>query len=127
MTQDHYKEVNDSLKLVFDLTSRIDERMKILVSNYEEAKVKIDKLADQQNAFLHKIVILETSKEAVLDLKKELVVIENKVEDFSERLMYVEKEIQSHASKWATFFDFIFKIAIIVVGALILWKLGLKP
>ncbi len=129
MDQNYYKEVSDSLKLVFDLTIRIDERMKSLIANNEEAKEKIDKLFENQTALLGKVIILENknASQFVEELKKEIDVIEGRVDHLADRLVDIEKDMQMHAGKWTSFFDFIFKIAVMVVGGIILWKLGLKP
>jgi chromosome segregation ATPase len=129
MDQNYYKEVSDSLKLVFDLTSRIDERTKTLVSNYDDAKEKIDKLAEHQSNVLLKVISLESkdSTNIVKEIKNEINVIEGRVEHLSDRLMTIEKDLQSHAGKWAVVLDFIFKIGVIVVGGLIMYKLGIKP
>src|SRR6187399_452530 len=107
MDQNYYKEVSDSLKLVFDLTSRIDERTKALVSNYDDAKEKIDKLTEHQSNVLNKVIALENrdATNIVKEIKNEINVIEDRVEHLSDRLMTIEKDLQSHAGKWQTVLD----------------------
>lgn len=129
MEEKFYKEVNDSLKLVFDATSRIDERIKILVEYHNDSKEKIEKLYDQQIAILNRMAVVENrnSSQLINDLKGEVNIIEGKVEHLSERLIHVEKEVNQTSSKWANVIDFIFKLGVVVIGSIILWKLGLKP
>lgn len=130
------QEVNESMKLVFDLTSRIDERMKILIENNNESKERIEKLFDNQTLMLNRVSAVE-NKVGILDskntnavwieLKKDLKNIESKVEGFNNRLLIVEKDMGTQSNKWANLIDFVFKIAQIVIGAIILWKIGIKP
>jgi len=129
MEENLYKEVNDALKNVFAITSRIDERMKMLVENHNEAKDKIEKLYDNQVAILNRLTVLENSNSsrAFHDLKDHFDKLESKINDMGERLFVAEKELTSTANKWGTILDFIFKVGTVVVGAIILWKLGIKP
>ena len=128
MEENLYREVSESLKLVFDITSRIDERMKVLIEKNNESKDKIEKLYDQQVTLLNRITILENKNntQVINDLKNEVNIIDGRVEHLSERLVHVEKEIHQNNSKWANIIDFIFKLATVVVGSIILWKLGVK-
>jgi hypothetical protein len=122
-------ELNESLKLVFDITSRIDERMKILIENNNDSKERIEKLFDQQIILLNRITILENKNSAqmVTELKNELTILENKVDHLSDRCIHVEKEVNQQGNKWTTLLDFTFKIGVMLIGSIILWKIGLKP
>lgn len=129
MDENFYREVSDSLKLVFDTTSRIDERIKVLIEKNNESKDKIEKLYDQQVTLLNRITILENKNntQIINDLKNEVNIIDGRVEHLSDRLVHVEKEVNQSNSKWANIIDFAFKVATIVIGAIIMWKLGIKP
>lgn len=128
MDDPFYKEVSESLKLVFDLTSRIDERMKILIESNNDYKEKIERLFIQHGETMMRINTLEnkaSSKE--LDLVKvDLEKVEEKMIHLTDRMSDVEKDIKSHSNKWTSMVDFIFKVGVIVIGGVILWKLGLK-
>jgi predicted nuclease with TOPRIM domain len=129
MEEKFYREVNDSLKMVFDITSRIDERMKVLVENNIDLRDKIEKLYDQHVAILNRLVVLENknSLQVLGDLKTDINSLESKFENMSGRLIHVEKEVTQNNSKWTNIVDFIFKLGVVVIGGIILWKLGLKP
>lgn len=129
MEEKFYREVNDSLKMVFDITSRIDERMKVLVENNIDLRDKIEKLYDQHVVILNRLVVLENknSLQALGDLKTDINSLESKFENMSGRLINVEKEVTQNNSKWTNIVDFIFKLGVVVIGGIILWKLGLKP
>lgn len=129
MEEKFYREVNDSLKMVFDITSRIDERMKVLVENNIDLRDKIEKLYDQHVVILNRLVVLENknSLQVLGDLKTDINSLESKFENMSGRLIHVEKEVTQNNSKWTNIVDFIFKLGVVVIGGIILWKLGLKP
>lgn len=120
-----YKEVSDSIKLVFDLTSRIDERVKHLVEQHNEANQRIEKLMERHENILSRISVLENKngngiKEDITELKKDFHTIEIKI-------AALEMQTSRHENKWQTVGDFIFKIAVAVIGAVIVWKITLKP
>lgn len=120
-----YREVSESIKLVFDLTSRIDERVKHLVEQHNEANQRIEKLMERHENILSRISVLENKngngmKEDISELKKGFHDIEIKV-------AAIEMQTIRHENKWQTIGDFLFKIAVAVVGAVIVWKLTVKP
>ena len=124
-----YIELSDSLKLVFDITSRIDERTKILIESNNESKSRIEKLYEQQTELINRISILESKNitQTINDLKNDISVVESKVEHLSERCLHLEKDLNQTSSKFASIIDFIFKVGVVVIGSIILWKLGIKP
>lgn len=124
-----YKELDDSLKMVFDVTSRIDERMKILIESNSESKERIEKLAEQQNHLSNRITILESSNNSrILSVvENEVKNLDNQADQFGTRLTHVEKDIAKYTNHWNTIFEFVFKIGVMIVGGIILWKLGVKP
>jgi uncharacterized protein YhaN len=127
--EEKFREVNDSLKLVFEMTARIDERMKVLIESNSESKDRIEKLYENQMTLINRIAILENknSTELITDLKNDVNIIDGKIEHLSERLIHVEKEMAQTTNKWSSVVDFIFKVGVVVIGSIILWKLGLKP
>jgi uncharacterized protein YhaN len=127
--EEKFKEVNDSLKLVFEMTARIDERMKVLIESNNESKDRIEKLYENQMTLINRIAILENKNgtQLITDLKNDVNIIDGKIEHLSERLVHVEKEMMQTNNKWSSIVDFIFKVGVVVIGSIILWKLGLKP
>lgn len=120
-----YKEVSESIKLVFDLTSRIDERVKHLVEQHNEANQRIEKLMERHENILSRLSVLENKnghgmKEDITELKKDFHAMEIKV-------AAIEMQTTRHEDKWKTIGDFIFKVTVAVVGAVIVWKLTMKP
>ena len=130
------QEVNEAIKLLSELTSRIDERTKILVENNTESKFRIEKLFDSQTLMLSRVGVVENkigvlesrnNNSSLAEIKKDLKMMENEIDVLSDRLLHVEKEVGSQSNKWSNLIDFVFKVSQIVIGAIILWKIGVKP
>ncbi len=96
ITEQFYVQVPESIKLLFDLTSRVDERVKILIQTNEklEEELKITTIRMQQ--------------------------LENKVEK-------MESFKTSTEGKFKLVLDIFWKIAIIVAGSFIVYKMGITP
>lgn len=112
-----YREVSESIKLVFDLTSRIDERVKILVEQHNEANHRIDKLVERQENILSRISVLENKNgthlnEDIADLRKLLTTHEIK-------LGALEVQSSGHANKWKLAGDFVFKALLTILGCIL--------
>lgn len=123
------RELTESLKSVFDLTSRIDERLKSLIESNSESKERIEKLVDNQTTMLNRLTVLENknySSEITL-LKNNIDVLEAQVDSIVNRVSSIENSIESHTTKWTMILDFAFKIAVVVISGIILWKMGIKP
>jgi len=129
MPNNDFKEVYEFLMTISETSNRIDERIKILIENNNESKERIEKLFDQQNLLLNRITILENrnNTQLISDLKNEITILENKIDHLSERCLHVEKEVNQNSSKWSALIDFTFKIGVVVIGSIILWKMGLQP
>lgn len=118
--------LNDSVNQVFELSSRIDERLKSLVESNQESKERIEKLVVNQTNILTRIIVLENESKTIEDVKKDIKILEQQVDLLSERVIHVEKEVGAHSNKWTNLIDFGFKVGHIVIGAIILYKLGFK-
>jgi hypothetical protein len=121
VSPEFYSQVSESIKLVFDLTSRIDERVKVLVEQHQEANSKIERLMDRQENLLSRISVLESS-----DQRTDVDAVQKDIHGIQVRLSTLEIHNQGHQNRWDKTVDFIFKIAVALVSAFALWKLGIK-
>lgn len=128
-----YKELSNSLKSVSDVTTRIDERVKVLVEDNNVFKVRFERVAEIQSALVVRLGIIESSHD-VSNLKKDIIALQEKIEYLSGKsikieqdISQMEKSIGQQDNKWANVVDFLYKVATVVIGAIILWKLGIKP
>lgn len=124
MNEHTYKEVSDSIKLVFDLTSRIDERVKMLVEQHNDTTQKIEKLMDRQENLLTRTSVLENK--SAPDTKQDLQELRHVCEELKIKVAALEIYTARHESKWQMIGDFIYKTVLTVVGLFIAYKIGLK-
>ena len=74
-------EFNDFMKMIHDVTSRIDERVKILVSNLEDTNTRFEKILDNQALLYNRVSLLES---------RDYSSIKNDLTNLSERLIAIE-------------------------------------
>jgi hypothetical protein len=131
-----YQQVNESMKHVLDLTSRIDERVKMLIDQNSIFSNKIDIMNKNYSEIVQRITILESyiDDDKIQELEKRLVILElqsNDVKGLIEKLSTFEddhKELKrfkkSAENNFKTVFDAIYKIITMLIGAYLLWKFG---
>jgi len=132
-----YQQVTESIKLVFDLTSRIDERVKNLVEQLGESQDRIDRVMDKQEAMTTRIAVLENKngtaiKEEVAEIKKnlhalqsdEMAEVKKAVHALEVKMAGIEWQSGSHENKWKLAGDFVFKLILAALGAFFAWKLS---
>lgn len=146
LSEQFYNQVSDSIKMVFDLTSRIDERVKMLIAQQKEADQKIEKVYQKNNDLMSRIVVLESkdtqsvrgdlqslqqrvaimeSSEKGKEIKKDIDSIERKLRELELKTQTLSMRTDSSESKWAKIIDFVIKLGWAVLAAYILYKLGL--
>lgn len=120
-----FSQVSQSTKSIFDLTSRMDERVKIMVQKQQETENKIDKIMDAQSALVTRITQLETiSKNTTIDAH--LDNLETRVRSLETTINELKIYSDSNTARWKTISDIAIKIFIAVIGAWIVWKLGIQ-
>lgn len=132
MSEQFYRQVSDSIKLVFDLTSRIDERVKLLVEQHNESSDRIEKLVERQESTATRLSVLENKngslylKEDFNDLRKDYRLLESKFGLQENKLIALEQSNNSQEKRWSLIIDIFFKILVTISGAVLLWKFGIK-
>lgn len=142
---DHYKDVSESIKSVFDLTSRIDERVKMLVERHEDLEQQLDKAIETQQKVLNRVTVLESrdvsslvvsSNNDINEIKQRVAIMENSnskndIEDLKQKIHLLDLRIESvnmmtanQESRWTKLFDLVFKLTIMLIGGYLLFRFG---
>jgi hypothetical protein len=133
MEDKFYCEVSDSMKMMYDLTSRIDERVKNLVETYSDLNDRIDKLIERQESITSRISILENKNGVYKDISvltadvKELQQGMKLFNQLQQKVAVMEVLTLNYTDKWKNLISIAFNIIVIVIGGIILWKLGIRP
>ena len=115
----YYREVSESIKSVFDLTSRIDERVKLLMKKQDELDRKLEDYLKITSEIDGRIRVLESNKEA-------LSYLGNTVHTLELDLQQVQIKTTGHENKWKTIISFAMQIAWVILAAYLLLKLGIQ-
>lgn len=123
--------ITESLQSLFELSARIDERIKSLSNKHLENDIKWNKLTETQTKLLERIAILESAstesiKEEIYELKEEIKEINNKLHNLDIAINNLNNVSNNQENRWKVIFDVIVKIAVIVSAALIVYKLGIQ-
>lgn len=131
MDETLYREVTESIKAVFDLTARVDERVKMMTERQVNLENRIDNTSKLQSDLVTKVGILEVRngselKELILKAEDKLSNLNKLIQNLELRMQMVEKSAKSTESKWKTIFDFVYKTIWVIIVCWILFKLNLQ-
>lgn len=127
-------EISKAIKSLFDLTSRIDERVKMLMEKQQENSEKLSDISKLYNDLMQKVAIIESKNGDKLheEINKLESNIDSSVDKINEnvktlqiRVSLVEKSTQGTEARWKTIIDLGFKALATAIMCYILWKLGL--
>ena len=117
------KQVFDSIHSLFELTSRIDERVKLITESYAKMEIKFDTIVKSQQELLQRVTTLEAKNGA--ELKKA-------VEELSERMRKIELQVQTidflakgSQNKWDKAIEYGMKILVAIAAAFLTFKIGM--
>lgn len=127
-----YKEIIHSIQAVFELTARVDERVKLLMDKQTQIDAKLESLSVSQMNLSTKVSVLETKDGK--ELRNALVSLDNEVKEATKeihaidmRLHGVEQVATRTENKWQMVFDFVYKTVWVVLVCYLLFKLNLQP
>lgn len=135
MSDTDYKQLSESIKNIFELTSRIDERVKILIEQQNATNHKVEKLVENDQGILSRIAILESKgnnglkaqvdslMQEIADLKKCQKDLEKEKEKLKLEISALNIYSQQNVGRWQWIGDAAFKIFMATMAAILAWKL----
>lgn len=141
LAEQFFGQVSDSIQLVFDLTSRIDERVKMLIEQQNDLEGRVEKLLEMHQSSNSRLVLLESKeypslkedlariKENVLTIaliSKEVEGLQSKIQTLEIKSEMIAMKMGTHDNRWLLAFDTIWKLGLMLVAGYILYKLGLQ-
>lgn len=126
-----YKEVIGSIKSLFDLSVRVEERVKMMLEKQTQMDARIESLSKTQADAATKVSILETRNGE--ELKEEIVKVEESIHEIEKELRNIELRLHSvegasddSKQKWASFYSFIREVAFVIIVCYLLYRLELQ-
>jgi hypothetical protein len=153
LAEQFFGQVSESLQMVFDLASRVDERVKGLAQRQQDIENRIEKMNDLQSEILKRVVLLEARKDMAddvdelnekvtanekvsaiqtEDIKKDVEELRRKHHDLRNDLHLLALKLEGiqlrmghHDTRWQKAFDIIWRLVFMLIAGYILYKLGL--
>lgn len=122
MPENFDTEVAHSIRSLFELTSRIDERVKSTAETSDRTETKIEQIMRVQNDLMNRISVLE--KTADNGNKETIEKLNTTVDDLNRRVTGLEIGIAKSRSIWDKVTDYIMKILVAIAAAYFMWKFG---
>lgn len=131
-TTSEYLQLSESVKMIFELSSRMDERVKMLIDQQTNIYSKVDKLSERDQSLMSRLVILENQNDngleaKVSNLETKISEITKEKDDLKIKLSALEIHNTGNMNKWSLFGDTAFKIIMMVAAVVLAWSLGVKP
>lgn len=117
-SNDFLAQILDSIKLLNDLTTRLDERVKIVVEKQGELQREVDHLSALMNSVKERIAIVERNDDAINNIKVNH-------ENYGYRIVKLETTASQSEGRWQKITNFAIQIVYVVVSCYLLWKLEL--
>lgn len=115
---------SENIQKLFDLSTRIDERVKSIQSNQSNLEDRIESLIGSHNAAMQKIAVLESRDLKIFDAK--LIELEKEASLFDKRLSSVESASGQSQDRWNKIMAFVIQLVWVILAAWLLLKLNLQ-
>ena len=119
----YYHEVSESIKSVFDLTSRIDERIKLIIKKQDQMERKLDERLQAFSGIEGRVHVLEAGCTGSV---KDLSSLGQTVHTMEMNLQQVQFKTAGHENRWKTIVSFAMQIAWVILAAYLLVKIGIQ-
>lgn len=119
-------QASENIQKLFDLSTRIDERVKMIQLRQEQMDKRIDESIIHVNATMQKIAVLEFREKSAENTVKNVEVLEQAAVNMDKRLDVVEGKNQANNDRWNRFATFIIQLVWVILAAYLLTKLHLQ-
>ena len=131
MDESLFREVTQSIKAVFDLTARVDERVKMLVEKQSQIDSKIEGLSLHHTDLVAKVSVLESRnekefKDQIDRFETSVKEAEDTLKELDQRLYHVEKSSHTSENRWKNVYLFVRDTAWVLLVCYLLYKLNLN-
>lgn len=121
-------QTSENIQKLFDVSTRIDERVKLIQQKQSELDSRIESIMREHNSLNQKIAVLESNSSlpSVAALEKKLEESKKEVDLIDRRLINVEYATSTNQDRWSKISAFVIQLIWIVIAAWVLFKLNLN-
>jgi D-hexose-6-phosphate mutarotase len=121
LNSEHYNNVV-TIRSLFELTSRIDERVKAINENNLKIEKRFETYLEVHNQLLQRITALESKNGT--EIKKNVEDLSNRLRDIEQKFISIDIITKSHQTRWEKIFEQGTKLTMAIAAAFIIWKAG---
>lgn len=118
-------QTSENIQKLFDLSTRIDERVKAIVLKQSDLNARLENLIASHTEAIQRLAVAEAKLET--PLQEELQGLQKVINEMDKRLASVEHATKGNENRWNTIFQFITQLVWITLAAYLLYKLNLNP
>jgi hypothetical protein len=122
MADNFDSQVQDSIRGLYELTSRIDERVKIIAESAAKSDLKFEEVMKMHHELSKKISVLESKNGN--QLKEEVDGLNSKVQLMEGKIIALEIMNQGHTNKWNLVIDAAVKVLVAIAAGSVIWHFG---
>ncbi len=115
------KQVAESIRSLFELTSRIDERVNNIIENHKRFEATFKTISDNQLTFLQRVTALEATNGH--DLKKVIEELNERIRRLEIQVQAIEFIAKGSQTKWDRSIEYGMKILVALAAAILAFKL----
>ena len=120
--ENYYIQVSDSIKSIYELTTRVDERQQLMMSKVEQLERKIDSLMSEYRDLEGRMRVIESKDGGTADISS----IKDTLHSYDVRLQALEISNKGQEGRWKNIMGFIAQLVWVIVAAYLLYKLGIQ-
>ena len=118
-------QTSESIQKLFDLSTRIDERVKFIQSKQADVDGRLTGVVTNHLEVIQRLAVAESRLEALdVDAVEDL---EKIVHTLDRRIISLEQTSKGHEHRWNAIFQFAVQLIWITLAAYVLYKLNLNP
>lgn len=123
-------QTSDNIQKLFDLSTRIDERVKAIQSKQEDLDERIADVIKAHGEIMQRLAVLESTRGGADTIAAKLDECQkqfhHELVEIDKRLIQVEGKTNTSQDRWNKIFTFVIQIIWVILAAYLLMKLGLQ-
>jgi hypothetical protein len=119
-------QASDNIQKLFDLSTRIDERVKSIQFQYENMDRRIEEIARRHFDILQKLAVLEQKQLGDAELPDLISECEDAIRAIDGRLAMLENAKGRSDDRWNRIGSFVIQLIWVILAAWLLTKLNLQ-
>lgn len=117
---------SENIQKLFELSTRIDERVKSIHEKQEHLEDRIDAVMSQHVIIMQKIAVLESGKQEQTECVNKILTHDKDISELDKRLNKIENTQANHADRWNKIASFFIQLIWVILAAYMLTKLNLQ-